>query len=69
MKVSNMTSETKEKKNIEKARIVLAVFTLFLQGMKKIIKFLPTISKSSRKMMRGKMNIAKGILSDYIQIS
>ena len=35
MKVSNMTSETKEKKNIEKARIVLAVFTLFLLGMKK----------------------------------
>ena len=45
MKVSNMTSKTKEKKNIEKARIVLAVFTLFLLGMKKIIKFLPTISK------------------------
>lgn len=69
MKVSNMTSETKEKKNIEKARIVLAVFTLFLLEMKKIIKFLPTISKSSRKMMRRKMNIAKGILFDYTRIS
>ena len=64
-----MTSETKEKKNIEKARIVLAVFTLFLLEMKKIIKFLPTISKSSRKMMRRKMNIAKGILFDYTRIS
>ena len=67
MKVSDMTSETKEKKNIEKARIVLAVFTLFLLGMKKI-KFLPTISKSSRKTIR-KMNIAKGILFDYTRIS
>ena len=64
-----MTSETKEKKNIEKAGIVLAVFTLFLLGMNKIIKFLPTISKSSRKMMRRKMNIAKGILFDYTRIS
>lgn len=69
MKVSNMTSKTKEKKNIEKARIVLAVFTLFLLGIKKIIKFLPTISKSSRKMIRRKMNIAKGILFDYTRIS
>lgn len=68
MKVSNMTSETKEKKNIEKARIVLADFTLLLLGMKKI-KFLPTISKSSRKMMRRKMNIARGILFDYTRIS
>lgn len=48
MKVSNMTSETKEKKNIEKAQIVLAVFTLFLLGMKKI-KFLPHNIKIKQK--------------------